>query len=319
MIGNQLINLGAIIVLAIVEAPLIMIPLGAAVNILAWHHWANPNMPRKYCTQLWMGTFDAWNTKKMFKYKQLKLAEKDKKKPNLNKINSSVENFFISRIGRAEIGSLGQHIWGGFYKTFCLLISQYRQDWIRFLMLMLPILCFLCYMQGSVKNIIFAMSGLMVIYMNLWIHSSLLVTSGRKQRFYSTLTIAAVTTIWATVLVTSFAIITQLLATVMPPLTVKGHELIFDALNINYSVTPLVMMPLMFTINLFCYKKPMLAMFLAMIIFQLFFISSIVGTLTIMNRHIQITPLHMIIMIPFAWAIFIATLRYICMRTCLTK
>jgi len=190
---------------------------------------------------------------------------------------------------------------------------------MRFLILILPILCFLCYMPAGGKNIILMMPGLMVIYMSLWVHSSLSITAGRRQRFWSALALAATVTILITLAVTLLAIITQLLEMVMPPLTVKGHEFTFSALNINYSVMPILMIPLMYTIALIFHKKPILTMFFAMIVFQVFFITSIVSNLKIRNYPVHITPMHIAIMLPLVWAIFITTLRRISMKACLTN
>ncbi|MCK5023134.1 MAG: hypothetical protein KAS04_03100 [Candidatus Aenigmarchaeota archaeon] len=317
--GSMFLNMGTIIEHAIVENPLPMILSGGIVNFLAWSYWGRADLARRYCGKLWMGTFDAWNMKKISKLKQVRLAEKDKKKPNSMQISPWVEEFFISRISRAEAGSIQQYIWGALYKSFGLQVSQQRQDWMRFLVLMLPILCFLCYMPGEGGNIIFIMPGLMVIHLNLWVYSSSLICGGRRQRFWSALTLAVTTGILVTVAVMLLAMATHLLEMVMPPLTVKGHEFTYNPFNMNFSLVPFMMIPITLTTGLIFYKKPRLAMLCAIVVFQIFFALSILGKLTIMNWRMQIGLMHIIIMLLISWTLFITTLRYISTRCCLVK
>lgn len=319
MLGNELLNMSAIVENAIVESPLPMILLGGIVNFLAWNYWGRSNLARQYCGKLWMGAFDAWNKEKMSRYRLARLAKKDKKKPNLTMMSPCVEGFFVSRISGAETGSLQQYIWGALYKSFGITVSQYRRDWMRFFMLMLPILCFLCYFPGGGKNIIFVMPGLMVAQMSLRVYSSLLICGGRRQRFWSALTLAAATGVFVTIVVAILAISTNLLAGIMPQLIIRGHEFTFDALNMNYSLVPFMMIPVTFTIGLIFHKKPMLAILFVMVVFQIVFAMSIIGEATIMNVRIQIEQRHIIIMLLISWTLFITTLRYISTRCCLVS
>ena len=105
----------------------------------------------------------------------------------------------------------------------------------------------------------------------------------------------------------------------MPELTVKGHELAFSAINMNFSLVPLLMIPVTFTIGLIFHKKPMLTFLFAMVVFQIFFALSMVSKLTIMNWRVQIGLMHIIIMLLCSWAVFIAVLRYVSMRCCLVS
>jgi len=315
--GNQLLNMSTIIERAIVEIALPMILLGGIVNFLAWSYWGRANLARRYCGTMRLEAFDAWNREKMKKYSLARLTEKDKKRPNSMRISDSVEGFFVSRISRAETGSLQQYIWGALYKSFGMTLSQQWQDLMRILMLILPILCFLCYMPGGGKNIIFLMPGLMVAYMSLGVYSSLLICGGRLQRFWSALTLAVTTGIFVTVVVVLLAMVTHLLERIMPQLTVKGHEFAFKALNMNFTSVPFLMIPVTLTIGLIFYKKPMLTMLLAMVLFQILFTFSIL--INLKNWPVQIGPVHIIIMLLCSWAVFVAVLRYISMRCCLVN
>jgi hypothetical protein len=328
MLGNQLLNLSTVVVYTIVERPVPIILLGGMANYLAWCYWGRADLSRQYCGKMWMGAFDAWNTEKMAKYKQARASEKMKKKPDSMMVSVGVERFFISKISQAEIGSLQQYIWGALYKSFAIIISQQWQDWMSSLVLMPPILCFLCYMPGGGKNIIFVMPGLMLVQMSLWVHSSLSVCGGRRQRFWSAITLAVTTGIFVTVVVALLAMATQLLEGVMPELTVKGHEFAFKALDLKFSIVPLMMVPVTLAISLIFHRKPMFLIFhrkpmlkivLVIGLFQIIFALVIFSTRSMPNRHVQVNAslAYMLFAMVFAWALFIGVLRFITTRCCL--
>ena len=319
MLGNGLLNMSTVVEHTIVESSIPMILLGGIINVLAWRYWGRANLSRQYCGKLWMGAFDAWNKEKMSKFRQVKLAEKDKKNSNPPKLYLGVEDFFVSRISGAKSGSLQQYIWGALYKSFGRLFTQHRNDWIRFLMLMLPILCFFCYMPGGGKNIIFLMPALMVTHMSLGVYSSLLTDGPRRQRFFSALTMALAASILATIAVAILVSATHLLEMIMPILTFKGNEFNFAAINMALILIPFSMIPLTLTISLIFFKKQILVMLFVIIIFQILFAITIVAELTIMNAQLRIGTEHIIILLLISWSLFITTLRYISMRCCLVK
>jgi len=320
ILGDKPLNMSVFIEHTIVESPLSMILLGGLVNFLAWSYLGKSNLARRYCGVMWMGAFDVWNKEKLFKFQQTRLAEKDKKKPNSMRISSGVEGFFVFRISRAETGSLRQYIWGSLYKSFGITLSQQWWGWILPFTIILPIPCFLCYIPGDGKNFMFFMPGMMVVLMNLWVYSSLSVSGGRRQRFWSALTLAVTTGIFITVVVVLLAMSTQLLARIMPQLTVGGQEFTFNALNMNLSFAPFLMAPVALTIGLIFHKKPILTMMLlVMVLFQIPFALYFVGKLTITSWPVQIGPVHVMIMLLCSWAVFIVVLRYISMRCCLVS
>lgn len=317
LLGDKPLHMSVFIVYSIVESPLRMILLGVLVNFLAWFYWGRPNLARHYCGKLWMGAFDAWNKKKIEKLQWAKLAEQDRKKPGSKQISAGAESFFVSRISGAETGSLQQYIWGCLYKSFGLTVSQRKQDWMRFLILIVPMLCFVCYMPGRGKNIIFFMPGIIVALMSLNVHSSLLISGGRRERFWSALTLAVTTSILITFLVTFLAALTMPLELILPELTIKGVTFVFHALSIKLFFMPLLMIPVTLAIGLIFHKKLILAMFLAIVYFQILFFFNIVKDLTIMNVPVRIGPVHIMIMLLCSWTFFVAVSHHVCIRRCL--
>ena len=163
------------------------------------------------------------------------------------------------------------------------------------------------------------MPGVMVFQMSLWVYSSLSVSGGRRQRFWSGLTLAVTTGMLITVVVTFLAVATHLLERIMPQLTIRGHEFTFNALNIYLSLLPFFMIPVTLTIGLISHKKPMLKIALVIGLFQILLAMSIIGEVTIMNWRMQIGPVHLIIMLLCSWTIFVGVLRHISMRCCLVS
>lgn len=305
----------------IATLPLIVIPVGL---ISCWYIWQRMDITvarHKYCGKMKVTMFDCWNTKKGMKYKLIIAAEKEKKKAkksgNSLGTSSRAEDFFLSRITQAQTGSLQQYIWGALYKSFGLMIPQQPLNMLKPLPFLLPVLCFLCYMPGSAKNIIFAMPCFMIIHASLWVHSSLSVSGGRRERFWSGLTLAATLTTLIAAIVFLAAVLSNLMEGVMPPLTIKGHEFTFNALNISFSIIPFIIVPFVLGMGLVFYKKPMLKIVSMIVVFQFIFLSSFFSNLKEVTWFAKFAPLTATMLLLISWAIFVGVLHEISMRRCL--
>ena len=317
MVYGRYLDLYVLFERVIVDAWFAVILLGGLVNFLAWRHWSRPGMARKYCGRPWLGAFDAWNKEKISEFQQARLAQRNKAIPT---VLPRVEKFFLDRITDRTGPNTAQYIWGGLYRSFGLIASR-KRECVRFWLIMLPLLCFLGYM-GPAANIIFIMPGLMVANMSLHVRSTLLVSGGRTERFWSALSTAAVATLLATVTVTLMAALTLALQAVMPELTIKGQSAVYRAMEMKLFFIPLCMMPLTLTIALIFYRYPRLMMGVVMMIFILAMQVSVF--LKILPIHPKEPgPIHIIIIITLillcCWAIFTAVLRHICMRRCLVR
>lgn len=312
-------SLSARIEHTIINSSFIVVILGVIVNFLAWKYWGRDDLARKYCGRLWMGMFDNWDKGKVVNMKLAMAAEKYRKKKDPIRTSSGIDDFFISRISTSEAVNLRQYTWGNLYRNVWILISQFKNDFIRFFIILIPVVCFLCYVPKGPGSIIFLMAGAMAAQMNLGVYSGLLICGGRCQRFWSALVLAIVTTILAVSWPTFFAAVTHLIVGVMPQLTVKGQEFAFEALNMKMFVIPLFMIPVIFIMNLIFYKNHILKMFIVMILFMGIFGGVIVGSLVIMNTPVRIKFVYLAAAVPLAWAVFISVLRYTCMRGCLVK
>jgi hypothetical protein len=317
MVYGRYLDLYALFERVIVDAWFAVILLGGLVNFLAWRHWSRPHMARKYCGRPWLGAFDAWNKVKISEFQQARLAQKNKGIPT---VLPHVEKFFLDRITDRTGPNTAQYVWGGLYKSFGMITSR-KKECVRFWLVMLPLLCFLGY-GGLAANIIFIMPGIMVANMSLHVRSTLLVSGGRTERFWSALSVAAVTTLLATVIVTLMAALTLPLQAIMPELTIKEQSFVYMAMEMKLFFIPLCMMPVTLTIALIFHKYPRLMMAVVMLIF--IFAMQVSMFLKILPIHLKEPgPIQIIIIITLillcCWAIFTAVLRHICMRRCLVR
>ena len=289
-----------------------MVLLAPVANYLAWRGLTKPGLARKYCTKLWLGTFDAWNKEKMMQFNQARQAQKKKQ---MYAEDPLVDSFFLKRI--TPLGEMGtsNYIWGSLYSFYGLVLSR-RKDWLKSPITLVPVICFLGYMDAG--NFLFLMPGIMVTNVNLGTRSSLLISGGRKERFYSTLTLAVAIALSITAIVTLIAAATFPLNAIMPDLTIKGELIPFHTMEPMLFVVPLTMIPITFTIALIFYRYPRLMMALVMLIFVILMQASIFAKLFSVLPQFQ-GPVAIAIFIISCWTIFTAVLYNICKRRCLVR
>lgn len=286
--------------------------LAPIANYIAWRSLTKPGLARKYCCKLWLGTFDAWNKEKMQQFNQ---ARQDQKKKQTYSEDPLVDNFFLKRISHLGAMNTSNYIWGALYSFFGLMLSR-KKDWIKSPITLVPVICFLGYMAAG--NFLFLMPGIMVVNINLGTRSNLLISGGRKERFYSTLTLAVAIALSVTAMVTLIAAATFPLNAIMPDLTIKGVPITFNTMDLRLFVIPLVMIPITFTFALIFYKYPRLMMACVMLLFVILMQASIFVKLFAVLPEYQ-GPIPIAILIITCWTIFTAVLHNICKRRCLVR
>lgn len=303
--------------------PLIVIIPGI---LLCWYFWQRLDgmtLRRRYCGKvIQVGMFDGLNKQRIERLKQARFAKIDEKDPNLLTTSSAVDSFFFSRIEDAKSGSLGQYIWGSLYKTFGITMSKRPKEHLKVFLILLACLCFLSYMPGKIHNIIFFLPGAMILNMDLWVHSSLSIAGGRRERFWSALTLALLTGVVATAGLMVFVFVSFLLENIMPQLRIIGQDWIFKSIGTDLLFVPFLIVPFVLAISQALHKKPILKVFLLMGIFQLFFLTFFVGRLAKLDSILQagsvmVNPLMVVGLGLLSWGIFVGVLRYVSMRRCL--
>lgn len=302
---------------AIVNSPLVVISSGVLLCWGAIKLVDIESIRRTSCGKMAITAFDGYNKEKMARYKLAKLAEKDKKKSSVIRTSSAVDGFFLSRICQCQAGSLGRYIWGGLYRAFGLQFSNYRQSLKGFFIFVPLVICYFCYMPGNGKNFIFIMPAFIILHMRLWVHSSMSVSGGRRERFWSGLTVALSMSTLITAFVFVVAIVTNLMNGVMPPMTVRGHEFIFKALDVTNSYIPFLIIPFVFTVGLVFNKKPLCKIVILIVSLQLVFVTSFISTSKYFDWLIRSWPLLIVPLLLLSWGVFVGVLHNISMRRCL--
>jgi hypothetical protein len=305
--GGQILNVHIIIAHIIAHYHFSVIAAGAAVNIWAWIYWGRAGFARQYCGRMWMGSFDMWDREKLYKYQEAILAKRQK-----DLVSPKIETFFVRHISLAG-ENLSRYIWGGFYKSFAVMFSCTNWTWA--LISILLMLLFLGYMSRG-GNIIFILPVFMALHASLHVHSPLLISGGRRERFWTALTLGTAATLLVTAFLILLVFITLWLESIVPALTVNGRSLNFKALDIKLSFLPLFVIPIAFTIGLIFDKKPMMKLIIMMLAFQVIFIFLIIKPA---NERIVFSGAQVIALLLCSWAVFVSVLRYICMKCSLVK
>lgn len=297
------------------NVPLVIL-LACVANFLGYKLLSADGLARRYCGKMWMGTFDAWNKEKIAKFKQLSLAEKEEKKDDRSEYRSSkIEDYFLSKISNPNTGNLARHIFSGIYRSSAVMLSR-RNDWLKSLIVWPPLVCFMGYMGAGV-NFLYIMPALMIVYMSLHVHSTMLISGGRRERFYSAISLALAATLSIMAVLAIFTAMSLALAPVMPDMTVKGQTMSFYPMNITLLWIPMVLIPLSFAISHLFPRQTMLSKFLPMMIFIGIFQFLVIMDAT--KHSVTLIPSLVAIIILCSWAALIAVLRFTCMRRCLTK
>jgi len=166
----------------------------------------------------------------------------------------------------------------------------------------------------AVTFALFFMPAFMVAHLRLPVYSSMLVVGGRNERFFTVLTLVATSAVLITAVATAIAALTMPLPAIMPDITLRGTTFKFHAAYLQPFFVPLLMIPIVFTIQLIFLKKPFVTMVTVILLFVLLFtgVSGLKALSTMLN------PIFLVVgLLVLSWVIFVTVLYYICMRRCL--
>ena len=301
----------------IVHYSALAIIAGGVVNYLVWNKLDGCVMAREYCGKLRMGAFDEWNMDKMQRVRKERMAEAPEKKTNKLQIAPSVERYFMRHILRQQPGGTGQFIWGGLYRTCGVAATQYLNEMVRFLMIMVPMICLLCYMPSDTGRIVYIMPGIMFINMNLGVRSTMMPIAGRRQRYWTGFVSGAVTCIATVLMLFVITIWTVPVESYMPAFKLAGHDWTFTAMNIRYLPISLVLIPISLAFGLIFPNKPLWRLAAMMILFQIAFLG--IFFMSFNELAVVIGPLHVVIMTIVSWGMFVVVLERTCKKGNLVK
>ena len=285
----------------------VIVLLGIGVNYFAYKFLSTTNLSRRYCGKMWMGALDAWNKEKITKFQQIKLQEKEDKKKGREFLLPKVEEFFLAKISDRTMSDTAKHIWSGLYRSLAVLLST--KQWS--LLIMMPLLvCFMCYM-GPGGAFIYIFPAFMVIHMSLHIQSPLLISGGRRERFYTALVLA----ITVNVLIVLLLLLASPISVLIEPIMPKIMSSTFQPLDAKLSFIPLLAIPLAFAGTHLFPKQTMLSKMVPLIGIMMFFQFFIFMDIT--KKTLPVTFSIIAGSIVLSWAVLVLLLGHICSRRCL--
>jgi len=303
IVAGGFFDLHTVLERVIVENPLVVISVGILTGCVVWFWLGDEGRARRYCNNVpWVG-FD-WNPAKMKKISRIRMAGKWDK---LKKYTSPrIERFFLGRMNRYDYVSAGRYIWGALYAASVVPELQ----WKSILSIVILFVLILGYM-GMGAIFIFSFIPIMVTNMRLPVHSTMLISGGRRERFAGTITAVAAATVLISVMVVIMAALSMLLEIVIPEFTLREVTFTYRAISVKHIFVPLMITPFAFAVRLIFYRKPVYTIFLLMlIIYPLIF----TGIFWSKQLSAMINLISIIALLVLGWGTFSLVLHHICMK-----
>lgn len=298
----------------ILQHHLILLCIGLGSSIISWQLLNSSGLARRFCDNpKWMGFFDFRNKEKLLRLHRFN-AESQKEKSKL-KINPSVERFFLDKMNRQKYFSIGKYIWGCLYQAFGVSFSNFNPVSFLFLILFILVFCYFSYYSWWM----FFMIPLMMA-MSFWmpVYSNILISDGRKERFYSTLVLNAAITFLLIMIMLAAIISSKVAGLFLPDLELPGKTLVFNTMSFKYAMLPFVVVPIASIFRLIFHNSTALAIgsmvFCYTLYITLFGAYGFIKNSMSLNNTPQIVNQYSIIYLVIVWIIFIGVLRHICFK-----
>ena len=307
IIAGRFFDLHTVIERVIVENPLVVISVGVLSSCVVWFWLGDEGRARRYCNVPWAG-FDVWNPAKMKKIRRIRMAGKWDK---LKKYTSPrMERFFLGRMNKYDYVSAGRYVWGALYAASLVPVLQ----WNSILSIVIIVILnsfFLGYMGPAATFMFFFMPIIVVMNMRLPVHSSMLISGGRRERFAGTITAVAVAVVPISVVAVVMVALSMLFKAIVPELTLREVTFTYRAISAGNLFIPLLITPFAFVIRLIFYRKPVYTMLLLMLIIFLLIFTGIIWS---KQLSAMINLISIIALLVLSWCTFLLVSRYVCMR-----
>ena len=300
----------------IIQHPFIIISIGSLCCILIWFKLNFSGIHRKLCAVPQMPFAGLWNKERLEKYNQFKLASKKGK--IRGEIKPWVERFFLNKMNSYRYYGMGRYIWGNLYKTFGPSISLFNPLSILITFAFLFIFCY-SNARFAAPFGLFMFVVMITAFTQMPVYSTLLISDGRRERYYSALFVSITCSFYMIFLFSIIIIITNILQPFMPDLKYSSHTLTFNAISYSFLLLPIIVVPLVLSFYLFFYKRKAL-MFVGIAVIYALFVAFIFVMEKFFNIRVPempsliITPTVVISTIILMWSVFLAVLRRVCFQ-----
>jgi hypothetical protein len=157
----------------------------------------------------------------------------------------------------------------------------------------------------------FFMPIIVVMNIRLPVHSSMLISGGRRERFAGTITAVAVAAVPISVVAVTMVVLSMLFEAIVPELTLREVTFTYHAISAGNLFVPLLIIPFAFIIRLIFYRKPIYMMTLLMLL-----IYPMIFTGIVWHKQIgaMINLISIIALLVLGWGTFLLVSHYVCMR-----
>jgi hypothetical protein len=305
IIAGRFFDLYTVLERVIIENPLVVILVGILSSVVMWFWLGDERWARKYCAMPWIGFFDALNPAKMKKISRIRMSakwDKLKKYPN-----PRMERFFLGRMNRYDYVGAGRYVWGALYAAGVVPVTSWRAVFLGVIMMSF----FLGYMGPAATFMFFFMPIIVVVNMRLPVHSSMMISGGRRERFAGTVTAVAVAAVPVSAVAVAMVALSILFETIVPELTLREVTFTYHAISAGNLFVPLLIIPFAFIIRLIFYRKPIYVISLLMFVIYLMVFTGIVWHKQFSD---MINLISIIALLVLGWGLFLLVLRYVCVR-----
>ncbi len=293
---------------AIVLSPAPVMLAGILSTMVAWIKLGNPDRARRYCAAPWMGFLDSFNRKKVRTYANARAAVRWKRLKSHP--HPWVERFFLGRMSRCSYRGSARYVWGVLYTTFGIMLSQ----WPIIFVLLLPVVLVVGYLGPKMYFMFFIVSLWLLPFMRPLVYSSMLISGGRRQRFYEMLIATSFMALLGAAIIVLMAVLSVPLTPVMPAFNIRGLELSFHAIDMYLFCAPLLVLPVAAALHVVLYKKPITMIFSAMLLCY-----SLMMLAILWEKELAplVTPASVLVTVVSAWILFVLVLARVSAKRCL--
>jgi hypothetical protein len=212
---------------------------------------------------------------------------------------------------KTGFGNFSKSLWGLLYETLGPALVRWRTVAL--------VLCLTVLVCGSWEPVAFDLlltgAGILFLEVELPVWSSMLTTTGRRQRFCAVLFSALATTIFAVIIAHIASALSAVLALLIPDFVIWGETVSYHRLDVTMVYLMAAVVPLTFTAQLSFRKWPLrtaliLILFVLIPFCAMIYLVSDTGS----GLHFVRGAPFMVGALVFGWAVFAAALYFICSR-----
>jgi len=297
----------------IISYTLQLIVAGILACAISWKLLDGDTLARRFCGEHLLGFADTWNTAKTQKYWQRRLALRRSGKSHTGLDRAG--DFFVARMKACSPLGGNRHVLGNLYVISGRYLGPWWWMWMYAASLLAAAVGFGYMGDTPMANLLFIFPVFGTAQVDLIPHRSILLSSGRTEKYYSAVVSGFAVTFLAAIAVAMVAAMTIPLSMVMPDLSWEGTTYTFHFIDPKKSYLVLILMPIVLLVATLFANKRILTMAVTMIAVAMVMLSVPFGLR--LEFSFPTTVLIIAGMIAASWAGFVLILGHYCRKRCL--